>query len=92
MTMSTSVKINNELKQRIDSLAKSKKRTAHWIMREAIEEYVIREEKRQSFVSEAQKSWKDYQQDGLHVTFDEVSGWIDSWGTDQEKAIPECHK
>jgi predicted transcriptional regulator len=90
--MSTSVKINDELKQRIDSLAKSKKRTAHWIMREAIEEYVIREEKRQSFISEAKQSWKDYQQNGLHVTFGEVSDWIDSWGTDQEKAIPECHK
>jgi predicted transcriptional regulator len=90
--MPTSVKINDELKQRIDSLAKSKKRTAHWIMRKAIEEYVIREEKRQSFVSEAQQSWKDYQQNGLHLRFDEIADWMNSWGTEQEKAIPECHK
>ena len=46
--MATSVKIDEDLKQRIQQLADSRHRSAHWIMREAIRHYVEHEEKRQT--------------------------------------------
>ena len=45
--MATSVKIDDELKSRIHRLAETRQRTAHWIMREAIRDYVEREEARE---------------------------------------------
>ena len=40
----TSLKLDVELKTRVQRLAESRRRTSHWIMREAIDEYVTREE------------------------------------------------
>lgn len=90
--MAVSVKIDDELKSRVQRLAESRRRSSHWIMREAIEQYVDREEKRASFRSEAQESWKAYQETGLHLTGQEVRDWLRKWGSDEETEIPVCHE
>ena len=41
--MATSVKLDEALKGRVRELANSRRRSAHWIMREAIQQYVDRE-------------------------------------------------
>ena len=43
----TSLKLAPETKERVQKLAEAKRRSPHWVMREAIEEYVAREEKRE---------------------------------------------
>jgi predicted transcriptional regulator len=45
----TSLKLDIEVKQRVQRLAVARRRSPHWLMREAIEEYVEREEKREQF-------------------------------------------
>ncbi len=47
--MATSVKLDEDLKNRVQNLADAQSRTAHWIMRKAIRDYVEREEKREAF-------------------------------------------
>lgn len=90
--MATSVKIDEELKGRIQHLAETRQRSAHWIMREAIREYVEREEARESFRQEALTSWKTYQENGRHLSGKETRDWLATWGTDQESEQPECHE
>ncbi|MDR0275018.1 MAG: CopG family ribbon-helix-helix protein [Burkholderiaceae bacterium] len=90
--MATSLKIDDALKGRVQHLAHRRRRSAHWIMREAISQYVDREEARENFKEEALAAWEDYQETGLHLTGDEVFAWLRTWGTDEERAIPECHK
>jgi predicted transcriptional regulator len=90
--MATSLKIDDGLKSRIQNLANQRRRSAHWIMLEAIEQYVQREEARESFKQEALASWAAYQETGRHLTGQEVRSWLNTWGTDDEKAAPECHK
>lgn len=90
--MATSVKLDDELKNRIQNLADSQKRSAHWIMREAIRDYVDREEARESFKQEALASWEAYQETGRHLTGSELNEWLTSWGTDKESEIPSCHE
>ena len=90
--MATSVKLDDHLKSRIQHLADVKHRSAHWIMCEAIKDYVDREEARESFKQEALNSWKTYQETGQHLTGEEVSAWLKGWGTDNDKAIPSCHE
>jgi predicted transcriptional regulator len=90
--MATSIKINDALKDRVQHLANQRRRSPHWIMLEAIQQYVEREEAQESFKQEAVASWAAYQETGLHLTGQEVRSWLNTWGTDNEKAIPECHK
>ncbi len=90
--MTTSVKLDKDLESRIQNLAELRHRSSHWIMIEAIRDYVEREEARESFKQEALTSWKSYQETGKHLTGQEVHDWLNTWGTDTEKEIPECHE
>lgn len=89
--MAVSVKIDDDLKGRIQKLAATRRRSAHWIMREAIEQYVAREEARQSFVDEAHEAWAEFRATGLHLTGEETRAWLETWGTEAEAEAPECH-
>ena len=90
--MATSIKIDDELKSRIQHLADLRQRSAHWIMREAIAQYVNREEARESFKQEALASWTEYRETGRHLTGKEVGTWLDTWGTEAETDLPQCHE
>ena len=90
--MATSVKLDDALKKRIQHLADVRHRSAHWIMREAIRDYVEREEARESFKQESLASWTAYQETGQHLTGQEARDWLNTWGTDKETEVPECHE
>ena len=92
MASATSVKLDDDMKGRVQHLATARKRTSHWIMREAIAQYVEREEKREAFRSETLNAWEAFQDTGLHATAEEVDRWLASWGTDDELPAPECHR
>lgn len=88
----TSVKLDVGTKDRIKQLADARKRTSHWVMQEAIQQYLDKEEKRDQFRRETIAAWNDYQETGLHITADETIAWLDTWGTDNEAKAPVCHK
>ena len=90
--MATSVKLDDDLKSRIQRLADIRHRSAHWIMREAIRDYVEREEARESFKQEALASWTAYQETGQHLAGQEVRDSLMAWATDKETEIPKCHE
>ncbi|MCB1985008.1 MAG: ribbon-helix-helix protein, CopG family [Burkholderiales bacterium] len=90
--MATSIKLDEDLKNRIQNLANMRHRSAHWIMREAIREYIEREEARERFRQEAMESWTAYQETGRHLTNQEVRNWLNTWGTEKETKTPSCHE
>ena len=90
--MATSLKIDDALKGRIQQLANQRRRSSHWIMLEAIQQYVEREEARERFKQEALASWAAYKETGRHLTGEEVRTWLNTWGTKDETEAPECHK
>ncbi|MDR1989573.1 MAG: CopG family ribbon-helix-helix protein [Acidobacteriaceae bacterium] len=90
--MATSIKLDDELKDRVQRLAASRSRTSHWIMREAIAQYVAREEAREQFTQEAVAAWASYRETGRHLTGQEVRDWLNTWGTDRETPAPKCHE
>lgn len=92
MTSPTSIKLDDDIKQRVRSLAESRKRTSHWVMREAIAQYVEREEKREALRQDTLKAWQELQETGLHATAEEIDRWLQNWGTDDEAPAPECHE
>lgn len=90
--MATSLKIDDTLKGRVQRLANQRRRSPHWLMLEAIQQYVEREEARESFKQEALASWAAYRETGRHLTGADVRDWLNSWGTADEKPMPECRE
>ena len=64
MARPTTIKLDPELKGRLQHLAELRRRSAHWMMREAIEQRLEREERRETFKEEAMASWAAYQGTG----------------------------
>lgn len=92
MASATSIKLDDDMKGRVQHLAKARQRTSHWIMREAIAQYVEREEKREALRLDTLRAWEEFQATGLHATAEEVDRWLESWGTDAELPAPECRE
>lgn len=91
MAAPTSIKLDDALKERVKHLAKVRRRSSHWIMREAIAQYVEREEKREEFRLAAIRAWDEYQQTGLHVTLEEVDAWLAKFEAGEDAEPPKCH-
>ena len=86
-----SVKLDLETRTRMEQLAAARRRSTHWMMREAITQYVEREEKREAFRQDALQSWDDYQATGLHVTLEEADAWLAKLEAGQDVEPPPCH-
>ncbi|MHB9348889.1 MULTISPECIES: CopG family ribbon-helix-helix protein [Enterobacter] len=92
MATATSIKLDDDLKNRLQHLAESRRRSAHWIMREAITQYVEREEKREAYLRDAQNAWEEFQRTGLHITAEEADEWLAQLAAGNDVEPPECHR
>ena len=88
--MTTSLKLDSETKARIQRLADARRRSPHWLMREAVEQYVEREEAQERLRQDALAAWVEYQATGQHVTAAEADAWLELEAGD-DAAPPECH-
>jgi predicted transcriptional regulator len=85
------IKIDEDMKARVKRLADVRQRTSHWLMREAIAQYVDREEKREAFRQVTLKAWEAYRTTGLHVTADEADAWLAQLEEGNDIEPPACH-
>ena len=85
------VKLDQDIRDRIKRLAEARHRTTHWMMREAIAQYIEREEKREAFRQDGLRAWNDYQATGLHVTLKEADAWLAKLEAGEELEPPACH-
>lgn len=85
------IKIDEDIKTRVKRLADARRRTPHWLMREAITQYVEREEKREAFRKETLDAWEAYRSTGLHVNAIEADTWLAQLEQGNDIEPPECH-
>jgi predicted transcriptional regulator len=90
-TTTTNLKLDVEVKERVDRLAAAKQRSPDGIMQEAIVEYVTRAEKREQFRLDTLASWEHYQATGLHVTDEEFDEWVAKLEAGEDAPAPKCH-
>ena len=88
---STTLKIDQVIKERVKRLADARHRTPHRVMLDAISEYVEREEKREAFRQDGIRAWEEYQATGLHDTHDEADAWLAKLEQGQDVEPPACH-
>lgn len=87
----TTIKMDTETKERVKRLADARHRSSHWMILEAIRQYVEREEKRELMRQDGLRAWNDYQANGLHVTHEEADAWMDKLEAGQDAEPPACH-
>ena len=85
------IKIDEDIKARVKRLAEARHRTAHWLMREAITQYVERQEKRETFRQDTLKAWEEFRATGLHVTAEEADAWLEQLEQGSDVETPACH-
>ena len=85
------IKIEPDIKERVKRLADARQRSPHWLMREAIHQYVDREEKREAYRQDGIAAWNEYQATGLHLNFEEADAWLGKLEAGEDVEPPECH-
>lgn len=83
------VKLEMDIKQRLDRLGALKHRSPHWLMKAAIARYLEEEEYNEQIKQETLSRWKEAE-NGKVVSHQAVLQWLDTWGTDEESDRPVC--
>lgn len=91
MRNSVSIKLDADVHSRVKALAKARDRSPHWMMRDAINQYIEREEKREALRRDGIRAWESYQETGLHVTHAEADAWLDQLAAGDDQDPPKCH-
>lgn len=82
------VKMEPDLKKRLQVLGDAKRRTPHWLMCEAIRLYIEHEEQVQRANAEARDRLARYDVTGAYVADEGVESWLETWGTSRERSVP----
>jgi predicted transcriptional regulator len=90
-TSAASLQLDSELKERGQRLAAVRRRSAHWMMREAVEQYVSREEQREQSRQDALAAWNHHQTTGLHGAAEEADAWLAKLEAGEAAKAPKCH-
>lgn len=90
-TATTALRLEPALKQRVEALAEAEHSTFSSVVRDALNMYLNQREAERAEIDEAMAAWRDFEETGLHVTGQEMSAWLRTWGSDKEDEAPECH-
>lgn len=86
---SISVKLELNIKNRLQKLGEIKDRTAHWLMKEAITHYLDQEEMAEQLKQETLARWEEAE-NGKVVSNTSVMHWLSTWGNEDEENRPAC--
>jgi len=76
MAVTQGIKLDEETRNRLKSLAKKRNRSPHWMMRTAIESYLEREENYEREKNEDMLRWEEYQLTGKAIDQETVEKWL----------------
>ncbi|MGI8772559.1 MAG: CopG family ribbon-helix-helix protein [Acidobacteriaceae bacterium] len=84
MSSVLSVRVSDEVRTRLDALAKTSRRSKSFLAAEAIEAFVENETWQ---LAEIQAGIQDLDA-GRTADHADVRGWVESWGREREKKLP----
>lgn len=76
MTTSQGIKLDDDTRKRLKSLADVKKRTPNWLMRTAIEDHLNREEHYEKEKAEEMLAYEEFLRTGNAIDNEEVMSWL----------------
>ncbi len=88
MATTLGVKVDESLQKRLRALAEVKDRSTHWLIKQAIDQYVAREEAIERDRREDRERWEHYALTGHSVTNPEATAWLDELANGQATPWP----
>ncbi len=89
MSTTLGVKVDDDLRDRLKQLAAMKDRSAHWLIKKAIEQYVAREETCEREKREDQTRWARYELHHDAVANVEAVAWLEQLAAGQRTPWPK---
>jgi predicted transcriptional regulator len=75
MTSTTGIKLDDDIKKRLQALGKARDRSPHWLMKHAIVEYIEREERNEQERCEDEERYQEYL-DGKFIPHEKMLAWM----------------
>lgn len=88
----TTVRLTDELRSRVEAVAAASGSTPHAFMVEAIAEVTERMERRQDFEAEAERRLQHMQQTGEYLSTDDLRGYATALARGEKPAKPKPRK
>ena len=88
MATNKAVKLDESTYERLKTLGESRQRTPHWLMREAIKQFLEREEEAESRRKDTLERIARFEETGESVPFETVDAWLATWGSENEAKCP----
>ena len=82
------VRLDEQLEKRLDALSEKTNRSKSYLAKEALIRYIEAEETKDYEKQKTLARWEEYQETGEVVSNESVLEWLDTWGSDKEKACP----
>ena len=85
---SRAVKLDEETYNRLKVLGEARRRSPHWLMKEAIQQFLEREEDAEHLRQDTLERWARFEATGETVSHEEVEAWLETWGAEREGKCP----
>ena len=76
MSTTQGIKLDEETIKRLKALAQQRNRSAHWLMRDALERYLAEEERYEREKAEDMAAYEEYLETGNAIENEEVVAWL----------------
>ncbi|MFG1497870.1 ribbon-helix-helix protein, CopG family [Saccharospirillum sp. HFRX-1] len=84
----TTVRLQAEIEQHLETIAKQLHRSKGWVINQALSEYIEKQQLEQARWQQTLEAMESAAQ-GKVVDAGEVHTWLNSWGSDREQDAPE---
>jgi predicted transcriptional regulator len=85
---SRAIKLDDAIYDRLKALGETRQRSPHWLMKEAIRQFLDREEAAEEIRADTLQRLAQLDGNGKTISHDAVDAWLSSWGTDKETQCP----
>lgn len=87
-----SVQIDYSEKADLEMIAQGKSRSVHYLMREAVRDFIQEEKAKIAFYNRGLVAIAQYDATGLHTSFEEMKQWAVDKKQDKTLPMPLCHE
>ena len=89
MSATQAIKLDDETNKRLKTLAQLRNRSAHWLMRAALQRYLAEEERYEREKAEDLAEYEDYMLTGKAIDNTVVTSWLNELASGKKTAWPK---
>lgn len=89
MSATQAIKLDDETNDRLKALAQQRNRSAHWLVRDALQRYLVEEERYEREKAEDLAEYEEYLLTGKAIDNETVASWLNELANGKKTAWPK---